>query len=88
MTTGRVKWFDNVKGYGFIVPDQESEDVFVHYSAIDSDSGYKTLYKGDEVKFDVKEADKGLEADNVVIVKKAAHRGSDDSTTPLFNIQY
>lgn len=86
MATGQVKWFDNVKGYGFIVPDQESEDVFVHYSAVKSDNGFKTLYKGDEVEFEIKEAEKGLEAVNVVVVKKASQNYNDSA--PLFNVQY
>ena len=64
---GRVKWFNNEKGYGFI-DYPEGEDIFVHYSAIRQD-GYKTLSEGDEVKFDLVETSKGLQAQNVIPVK-------------------
>ena len=64
MPTGRVKWFDNKKGYGFI--EQETgEDVFVHYSAIAA-SGFKTLNDGEMVKFEVMQGPKGLLARNVL----------------------
>ncbi|MBI2877907.1 MAG: cold-shock protein [Candidatus Tectomicrobia bacterium] len=66
MPTGKVKWFNDSKGYGFI--EQETgEDVFVHYSAIKED-GYKSLTAGQEVQFDVIEGPKGLQADNVTKV--------------------
>jgi len=64
--SGKVKWFNNEKGYGF-VEYKDGEDVFVHYSAIKID-GYKTLNEGDEVRFDLIETDKGLQARNVEIV--------------------
>ena len=64
--SGKVKWFNNEKGYGF-VEYKDGEDVFVHYSAIKID-GYKTLNEGDEVRFDLIETDKGLQAKNVEIV--------------------
>jgi cold shock protein len=63
---GKVKWFNDAKGYGFI--EQEGgEDVFVHFSAIQMD-GFKTLSEGQVVEFDVKQGDKGLHATNVVRV--------------------
>jgi CspA family cold shock protein len=49
---GTVKWFDNKKGFGFIVPDEGGDDVFVHYSVITSE-GFKTLEEGDRVEFEV-----------------------------------
>ena len=61
--TGRVKWFNNDKGYGFI-GFKENEDIFVHYSAIKQD-GYKTLSEGQRVEFDLIETPKGLQAINV-----------------------
>jgi CspA family cold shock protein len=64
MPTGRVKWFDNKKGYGFI--EQESgEDVFVHFSAITA-AGFRTLNDGEVVKFEMIQGPKGLLARNVV----------------------
>lgn len=64
MPTGRVKWFNNAKGFGFILPEDESEDYFVHYSSIVMD-GYKTLKAGQSVSFDTIATDKGTHATNV-----------------------
>lgn len=64
---GKIKWFNNEKGYGFIAY-KENEDIFVHYSAIMKD-GYKTLAEGDEVEFNLIETAKGLQAQNVVNIK-------------------
>ncbi|MGH7673026.1 MAG: cold-shock protein [Gemmatimonadales bacterium] len=64
MAKGKVKWFNDAKGYGFI--EQEGgEDVFVHFSAIQMD-GFKTLAEGQVVEFEVKQGDKGLHAANVM----------------------
>ena len=66
MAKGKVKWFNDAKGYGFI--EQESgEDVFVHFTAIQSD-GFKTLAEGQEVEFEVNEGKKGPQASNVLKV--------------------
>ena len=67
--SGVVKWFNNSKGYGFLT-DENGADVFVHFSAIQSD-GYKTLKQGDNVKLEAIEGDKGLQAQNVKIVSSA-----------------
>lgn len=64
MERGTVKWFNAEKGFGFIEVEG-SDDVFVHYSAIQED-GYKTLEDGQEVEFDVVEGDRGPQAANVV----------------------
>jgi cold shock protein len=64
MPTGTVKWFNNAKGYGFVVADDGGEDLFAHYSTINMD-GYKTLKAGQPVCFDVIKGDKGLHAINI-----------------------
>lgn len=61
---GKVKWFNNQKGYGFITRDDGSGDVFVHYSAV-SGQGFKSLVEGDSVEFEVVDSDKGPKAANV-----------------------
>jgi len=61
---GTVKWFNNAKGYGFIQP-QEGPDVFVHFSAIQSD-GYRSLEEGEQVEFAIEQSPKGPQAVNVV----------------------
>ncbi len=66
---GKVKWFSNVKGYGFVEQEGGGQDVFVHYSTIQGD-GYKTLEEGDEVTFEVTQGEKGPQAANVVKEKK------------------
>lgn len=69
MATGRVKWFDGKKGYGFIVPEKGSGDVFVHYSSIQSERDFKTLKEGMSVQFELTEGKKGLQAQNVVVTQ-------------------
>lgn len=64
MPTGTVKWFNDAKGYGFITPDDGGEDLFAHFSAIKMD-GFKTLKQGQRVTFDLKEGEKGKQADNI-----------------------
>jgi CspA family cold shock protein len=67
---GKVKWFNNAKGYGFI-GREDGPDVFVHYSSIQLD-GYKTLKEGDDVEFDIVQGQKGPQADAVIRFKEAA----------------
>ncbi|MCZ7670559.1 MAG: cold shock domain-containing protein [Chloroflexi bacterium] len=57
-TTGVVKWFSRLKGYGFINPDDGEQEVFVHYSAIEGE-GYRNLYEGDRVEFNLVDRAKG-----------------------------
>jgi CspA family cold shock protein len=65
MPRGKVKWFNNAKGYGFIIEDGCSDDLFAHFSSVQMD-GYKTLKAGQAVTFDKKPSDKGIHAVNIV----------------------
>ena len=89
MTTGKVKWFNNAKGYGFILAEAGGEDLFAHYSTIQMD-GYKTLRAGQDVDFDIEAGPKGMHAINIRAHEIRAHeiRAQEDndaaasSTTP------
>ncbi|MFQ5550922.1 MAG: cold-shock protein [Gemmatimonadales bacterium] len=63
--TGTVKWFNDQKGYGFVTPDDNGKDCFVHHTAIQAE-GFKTLNEGDKVEFEITEGTKGPAAANVV----------------------
>jgi len=67
MATGTVKWFNDSKGFGFITPDQGGEDLFAHFSAINS-PGFKTLKEGQKVTFEVTQGPKGKQASGIVPV--------------------
>ncbi len=64
MPQGKVKWFDEAKGYGFIVPNEGGKEVFVHYSSIEG-NGFKTLKEGDTVSYELTEGPKGPQATKV-----------------------
>ena len=76
ITRGKVKWFNNAKGYGFILPDEGGDDLFAHYSSIEMD-GYKTLKAGQDVHFELVEGPKGLHATNI----RAADTADGESTS-------
>ena len=78
MASGTVKWFNNAKGYGFILPDDGEIDLFAHYSGIAME-GYKSLRAGEPVEFDIEEGDKGLHAINIVSTNPAPAQTSEDS---------
>lgn len=69
MAVGKVKWFNNAKGFGFIREEGKEEDIFAHFSTITMD-GYKTLKAGQEVEFDLSEGPKGLHATNIKLGEK------------------
>jgi cold shock protein len=75
MQTGIVKWFNNTKGYGFILSESGGGDIFAHYSAIDMD-GYKTLKAGQTVQFETEQGPKGLHAKNI-------HAGAEGSRSEI-----
>ena len=67
MVKGTVKWFSDQKGYGFITPDGEGKDVFVHHTGIEGE-GFKTLKEGDKVEFEITKGNKGSQAERVRII--------------------
>lgn len=71
---GKVKWFSNVKGYGFLRKEGEEKDIFIHYSAIQGE-GYKRLNPDEEVEFDLVQGEKGPQAQNVIRTKKPKEEG-------------
>ncbi|MGO1501864.1 MAG: cold shock domain-containing protein [Marinobacter sp.] len=73
MPRGKVKWFNNAKGYGFIIEDGCSDDLFAHFSSVHMD-GYKTLKAGQPVNFDKKPSDKGVHAVNIVPEEQAGRQ--------------
>ena len=75
MASGRVKWFDSKKGFGFIEAAELERDVFVHHSGIAGD-GYRHLKEGDEVEFEIEETDKGPQAVNVRVADDSAQEES------------
>ncbi len=68
MAVGKVKWFNNAKGFGFIVPEEGGEDIFAHYSTIQME-GYRSLKAGQEVTYEVQQGPKGLHAENIGFVE-------------------
>ena len=74
MATGTVKWFNDTKGFGFIIPDDGSAELFAHYSAIQG-RGFKSLKEGQKVSFEVTRGPKGLAAGNIIPVRSAGLPG-------------
>ncbi len=70
MATGEVKWFNNAKGWGFILPEDGGTDIFVHYSSIQG-TGYKSLVAGQTVSFETIQGERGLHAHNVTVLSEA-----------------
>ncbi|MBE02657.1 cold shock domain-containing protein [Marinobacter lutaoensis] len=78
MPRGKVKWFNNAKGYGFIIEDGCSDDLFAHFSSVQME-GYKTLKAGQTVTFDKKPSDKGVHAINIVPEETPSKRSRADA---------
>ncbi|WP_108127022.1 cold shock domain-containing protein [Saccharospirillum mangrovi] len=78
MPVGKVKWFNNAKGFGFVVCDEHEEDLFAHYSSIQME-GYKTLKAGQAVEFDTVKAERGIHAVNIRVLPETA--GTERSTS-------
>lgn len=76
MEIGKVKWFNNAKGYGFVVANGRNEDLFAHYSAIQMD-GYRTLKAGQPVQFDIIQGPKGLHAVNIQAVGEPVRKSAE-----------
>lgn len=74
MLSGKVKWFNNAKGYGFVLAEGRDEDLFAHYSAIQME-GYKTLKAGQPVQFEIIQGPKGLHAVNITPLVEAGKTG-------------
>jgi CspA family cold shock protein len=79
MAMGTVKWFNNAKGYGFVIADAGGEDLFAHYSSIQMD-GYKTLKAGQSVEFDIEQGPKGLHAVNIKAFEPHAAKSAPESS--------
>jgi len=75
MAKSKVKWFDGKKGYGFILHPEGGEDIFVHFSAINSEQPFKVLNQDAEVKFEFDTTQKGLQAKNVLELTESSQNG-------------
>lgn len=79
MKTGRIKWFNNAKGYGFVVVEGRDEDFFAHYSAIQME-GYRTLKAGQPVQFEIIQGPKGLHAINIQPIGEPIRKSAETAT--------
>ncbi|MDZ3991267.1 cold shock domain-containing protein CspD [Pseudomonas sp. Teo4] len=84
MASGKVKWFNNAKGYGFINEEGKTDDLFAHFSAIQMD-GYKTLKAGQAVTFEIVQGPKGLHAVNISGVGATTSSGAQPTTNTTVN---
>ena len=87
MATGKVKWFNNAKGYGFVRDDNGGDDLFVHYSYIIME-GYKTLKSGQRVVYEIQEAPNGLHAVNVSIEQENAQNIAENESVFVGSNEY
>lgn len=79
MPVGKVKWFNNAKGFGFVICDEHDEDLFAHYSSIQME-GYKTLKAGQSVEFETVKADRGIHAVNIRVLPESQSAGRRSET--------
>ena len=80
MPVGKVKWFNNAKGFGFVVCDDHKEDLFAHFSTIQME-GYKTLKAGQDVEFETVKSERGIHAVNIQVVGEAEATTSDTTAS-------
>lgn len=85
MPTGTVKWFNNAKGFGFIIPEGGGDDLFAHYSSIEMD-GYKTLKAGQTVSYELSDTDKGGHAKRICVTE-ASVQSAPASDTPAIEAE-
>jgi cold shock protein len=81
MPQGTVKWFNNEKGYGFITPDDGSEDLFVHHTGIAGGGGFKSLDEGEKVTYEAVQGRRGMQAENVSKVPSSSRRSFERNNT-------
>lgn len=86
MPIGKVKWFNNAKGFGFVVCDEHEEDLFAHFSSIQME-GYKTLKAGQPVEFDTVKADRGIHAVNIRALPEHEPQTTTSSAQPARSVQ-
>jgi CspA family cold shock protein len=86
MALGKVKWFNNAKGFGFVVCDEHEEDLFAHFSSIQME-GYKTLKAGQPVEFDTVKADRGIHAVNIRALPEHEAQAANSSNQPAQSLQ-
>ena len=79
MACGKVKWFNNAKGYGFVRPETGGDDLFVHYSYVIMD-GYKSLKAGQTISYDTREAPKGIHAVNITMLDAEVDDAGDEAS--------
>lgn len=78
MAKGEVKWFNNAKGWGFVVPEEGGADIFVHFTSIQG-TGYKTLAAGQIINFDLANGERGLHATNVVALTEVTEEQDEEA---------
>lgn len=82
MPVGKVKWFNNAKGFGFVICDEHQEDLFAHFSSIQME-GYKTLKAGQDVEFETVKSERGIHAVNIQVIGERTSQESESNTAMM-----